>query len=85
MLHALGATACVHCSFVACRGNAAAAGPAAAAVLTAGAKLSRGPRLKPKKLSGSWKAFDLTAVPIDETDPSTGEFPEKAVTLRILT
>ena len=29
--------------------------------------------MKPKKLSGSWKAFDLTAVPIDETDPSTGK------------
>lgn len=28
-----------------------------------------------KKLSGSWKAFDLTAVPIDETDPSTGSDP----------
>lgn len=55
------------------RSNASpAASPAAAAVVTAGAKLSRGPRLKPKKLSGSWKAFDLTAVPIDETDPSTG-------------
>ena len=62
-----------HSSFDACRSN----GPAAAAGLTASAKLSRGPRLKPKKLSGSWKAFDLTAVPIDETDPSTGKFPVK--------
>ena len=36
------------------------------------ARLSKGPCMSAKKLSGSWKAFDLTAVPIDETDPSTG-------------
>lgn len=36
------------------------------------AVLSSGPRMNAKKLSGSWKAFDLTAVPIDETDPATG-------------
>ena len=45
------------------------------AVETAGAGkavLSSGPRMNAKKLSGSWKAFDLTAVPIDETDPATG-------------
>jgi len=38
------------------------------------ARLSKGPCMSAKKLSGSWKAFDLTAVPIDETDPSTGQF-----------
>ncbi|DBB06070.1 TPA: hypothetical protein ACH3X3_009636 [Trebouxia sp. C0006] len=36
------------------------------------ARLSKGSCMSAKKLSGSWKAFDLTAVPIDETDPSTG-------------
>ena len=36
------------------------------------ARLSKGPCMSAEKLSGSWKAFDLTAVPIDETDPSTG-------------
>ena len=36
------------------------------------ARLSKGPCMSAKKLSGSWKAFDLTAVPIDETDPATG-------------
>ena len=62
-----------HFVCAACRSNATAATPAAAARPTAGANLSHGPRMKPKKLSGSWKAFDLTAVPIDETDPSTGK------------
>lgn len=37
------------------------------------ARLSKGPCMSAKKLSGSWKAFDLTAVPIDETDPATGK------------
>ena len=36
------------------------------------AGLSKGPCMSAKKLTGSWKAFDLTAVPIDETDPATG-------------
>lgn len=36
------------------------------------ASLSTGPCMNAKKLSGSWKAFDLTAVPIDATDPATG-------------
>ena len=62
-----------HFVCAACRSNATAATPAAAARPTAGANLSHGPRMKPKKLSGSWKAFDLTAVPIDETDSSTGK------------
>lgn len=66
--------ACVRTLFDACRSSAKGVAPATAAVLTPGAKLSHGPRLKPKKLSGSWKAFDLTAVPIDETDPSTGKY-----------
>lgn len=29
--------------------------------------------MKAQRLKGSWKAFDLTAVPIDETDPLTGK------------
>ena len=37
------------------------------------AELSSRERMNAKQLSGSWKAFDLTAVPIDEQDPVTGE------------
>ena len=37
------------------------------------ATLSSGQRMSPGRLSGSWKAFDLTAVPFDESDPVTGE------------
>ena len=49
------------------------------------ASLSRGSRLKSKTLIGNWKAFDLTAVPIDETDPSTGAAPLKAMRTRSCT
>lgn len=55
--------------------NLTAANAAAAkAQARSRARLSKGPCMSAKKLSGSWKAFDLTAVPIDETDPSTGHF-----------
>lgn len=67
---------CALCCDV-CRSNVTAASSAsasaAAAVPPVGAGLSRAPRMQPRRLSGNWKAFDLTAVPIDETDPSTGK------------
>lgn len=39
----------------------------------AGADLSQGPCIHSKQLEGSWKVFDLAAVPIDETDVETGD------------
>ena len=43
------------------------------AAAAAGADLSQGPCINSKQLEGSWKVFDLAAVPIDETDVDTGD------------
>ena len=40
--------------------------------------------MKAKKLTGSWKAFDLTAVPIDENDPSTGKPKFNSLAIHLL-
>ena len=37
------------------------------------ADMSQGARMHSQQLEGSWKVFDLAAVPIDETDVDTGE------------
>lgn len=35
-------------------------------------ELSTADRTDPQAFEGTWKAYDLTAVPIDEEDPVTG-------------
>ena len=36
------------------------------------APLSEAPRMAPATLRGDWKVFDISAVPIEETDVETG-------------
>ena len=39
------------------------------------APLSEAPRIAPAALRGDWKVFDVSAVPIEETDVETGAPP----------
>ena len=36
------------------------------------AELSKGPRTSSREFTGQWKAYDITAVPVEDEDPLTG-------------
>ncbi len=44
----------------------------------ANAPLSEAPRIAPPALRGDWKVFDVSAVPIEETDVETGAHVRRA-------
>ena len=45
------------------------------------APLSQAPRIAPTALHGDWKVFDVSAVPVEETDVETGALSERLRTV----